>query len=190
MGQKCCKDCPLTKEDLDEYELLTFLTRSQIISAYLAFERLNPVAVSDNRDVRLACETVMNGNAELRQNPIGDRICHAFSSEKDGKLSFDDFLDMLSVMSDKSTPELKSHFAFQAYDFDGDGVIGRSDLAKCIDRFYHTEEKHLTTDEKKKIVDRCLEEVDVDKDGFICKPEFRFAISKCPDFFHNFKMLA
>ena len=55
-------------------------------------------------------------------------------------------------------------------------------------RIYHTDEKHLTYDEKKKIVSRLLEEVDVDKDGLICKPEFRFALAKCPDFFHAFKL--
>ncbi len=53
---------------------------------------------------------------------------------------------------------------------------------------YHTSEKHLTADERRRVVARLLEEVDVDKDGFICRPEFRFAAARCPDFFHAFKL--
>ncbi len=55
-------------------------------------------------------------------------------------------------------------------------------------RMYHTSEKHLTADERRRVVARLLEEVDVDKDGFICRPEFRFAAARCPDFFHAFKL--
>ena len=33
-------------------------------------------------------------------NPFKDRICKVFSSSKDGELTFEDFLDMMSVFSE------------------------------------------------------------------------------------------
>ena len=49
------------------------------------------------------------------------------------------------------------HFAFNAYDFDSDGVIGRDDLTRTVDRFYRTNHKRLTDSERKKIVDKLNE---------------------------------
>ena len=95
---------------------------------------------------------------------------------------------LYSVMSDAATPEIKMHFAFNAYDFDSDGVIGRDDLTRTVDRFYRTNHKRLTDSERKKIVDKLLEEVDVDKDGVLCRPEFKYAICRSPDFFDHFQL--
>ncbi len=67
-------------------------------------------------------------------------------------------------------------------------MVGKSDLGKVADRLFHTSEKHLTADERSRVVSRLLDEVDVDKDGFVCKPEFRFAGARCADFFHAFKL--
>jgi calcium and integrin-binding protein 1 len=134
MGQKCCKAVQLSKEDLDDYVLLTYLSRSEILSVFRKFQKLDPITVEENRGARLTIEQVLVGVDELRLNPFGDRVCTAFSSDKDGKMGFDDFLDMYSVMSDAATLEAKTHFAFAVYDFDSDGVIGRDDLTRTVDR--------------------------------------------------------
>lgn len=195
MGQRCCKSCPLKKEDLDEYELLTFLTRSEIVAAHCKFTRLSEVHAGGGsssggggRETRLPFDAVISGTPELAGHPFGDRVCAAFSSERDGRMGFDDYLDMFSVASERATPDVKVHFAFLAADFDGDGVVGRADLGRAADRIYRAEDRHLTADERRKIVARIMEEVDVDKDGFVCKPEFKFAVARCPDFFDSFKM--
>ncbi len=140
------------------------------------------------RETRIPIDAVVSDTPGLREAPMGDRVCAAFSSERDGRMSFDDYLDMFSVMSDRASPEIKAHFAFAAFDFDGDGVVGKNDLGKVVDRLYHTSEKHLTAEEKRKVVSRLLDEIDVDKDGFVCKPEFRFAVARCADFFYSFKL--
>ncbi len=52
----------------------------------------------------------------LRQeNPFRDRILKVFSSNGSGDLSFDDFLDLLSVFSEHAPRELKLHYAFRIY---------------------------------------------------------------------------
>ena len=47
-----------------------------------------------------------------------------FSSCQDETMSFDDYLDMYSALSEQATRDVKTAYAFRIYDFDGDGVIG------------------------------------------------------------------
>lgn len=42
----------------------------------------------------------------LQVNPFKDRICKVFSSSKDGELTFEDFLDMMSVFSENVSLKL------------------------------------------------------------------------------------
>ena len=46
-----------------------------------------------------------------------DRICQVFSTseEEDGSISFEDFLDMMSVFSDDAPSNLKAEYAFKVY---------------------------------------------------------------------------
>jgi len=84
------------------------------------------------RETRVSTESVVSGLPELSGHPLGDRLVATFCSERDGRMSFDDFLDMFSSMSASAPPSLKASFAFAALDFDGDGVIGKGDLGKLV----------------------------------------------------------
>ena len=59
------------------------------------------------------CATVRNFCRQV--NPFRDRICAVFSSCQDGMLSFEDFLDMMSVFSDNCPKNLKVEYAFRIY---------------------------------------------------------------------------
>ncbi|XP_035645551.1 calcium and integrin-binding protein 1-like isoform X2 [Oncorhynchus keta] len=71
---------------------------------------------------------------ELKSKPFRKRICHVFSTSdmKDGSLTFEDFLDLLSAFSDSATLEIKSHYAFCIFDFDDDGTLDGGDLEKLV----------------------------------------------------------
>jgi calcium and integrin-binding protein 1 len=103
-------------------------------------------------------------------------------------MSFDDYLDMYSALSEQATRDVKTAYAFRIYDFDGDGVIGREDIKLVVDRLLYDDDKHLTRSETTGVIDNLLKEVDNDEDGAICFPEFQQAMQKCPDFMCNFKM--
>lgn len=189
MGGKCCSECPLSKEELDEYAFLTYLSRSEIVACFRKFRSVDPVSVDLNRDVRLPISKILDSVAPLRMNSFGDLFCRAFSCEKDDKMCFDDFLDLYNVMSSAAPTALKTHFAFKVFDVDGDGAIGREDLMEVVSRQYHVEEKHLTVTEKAKIADKILDEVDIDRDRVLCKSEFRFALERIgPEFRDAFYM--
>ena len=51
---------------------------------------------------------------KLQVNPFRDQICKVFSSSGDG-LTFEDFLDMMSVFSDAAPKNVKVEYAFRVY---------------------------------------------------------------------------
>lgn len=52
---------------------------------------------------------------ELRENPFKNRICEAFSRDGKGNLTFEDFLDLLSVFSEHCPRDIKVFYAFKIY---------------------------------------------------------------------------
>ena len=86
---------------------------------------LDPVRVAQNRNAKLTMRTILNNlnelsvshhhtspscllvdrpahlSAPLQVNPFKERICKVFSSSGNGDLTFEDFLDMMSVFSEE-----------------------------------------------------------------------------------------
>ncbi|NWT17761.1 CIB1 protein, partial [Vireo altiloquus] len=122
---------------------------------------------------------------ELRANPFQDRICHVFSTSetRDDSMSFEDFLDMLSVFSDSATSDVKSYYAFRIFDFDDDGTLDRKDLEQLVNCLTGKgEESGLSRAEMEQLIQNILEESDIDKDGTINLSEFQHVVSRSPDF--------
>ncbi len=51
----------------------------------------------------------------MQYNPFADRLFELFSSKKDGKLSFEDFLDLISILSAEAPREKKAVYAFRIF---------------------------------------------------------------------------
>ncbi len=186
MGQR---NTAFTKDELDEYEELTYLSRSEILRAYEKFQSLDPIKVNKHKaGARVSCEKVRRLTKELRMNPFGDRVCEVFNTGGDDGMSFDDYLDMYSALGEMASRDVKTTFAFRVYDFDGDGLLGRDDIKQAIDRVVQDEDKHLTRTESNCFVENVLKEADNDEDGALCFPEFQQAMSKSPDFLSYFKL--
>ena len=66
--------------------------------------------------------------SELKENPFRKRICKIFSTDGSGDLSFNDFMLLFSSLCERSPRDIKLHYAFSIYDFDGDNFIGISDI--------------------------------------------------------------
>ena len=58
---------------------------------------------------------VLNCNVFFQVNPFRDRICRVFSSDDTGAMTFEDFLDMMSVFSDNAPKNVKVEYAFRIY---------------------------------------------------------------------------
>ncbi|NXD83924.1 CIB1 protein, partial [Halcyon senegalensis] len=175
----------LPREALGEYQELTFLSKQEILLAYKRFSELLPKEERANACAVRVPKSQILTLPELRANPFRHRICRVFSTSEHGddSMSFEDFLDMLSVFSDSATSDIKSHYAFRIFDFDDDGTLDRKDLEKLVDCLTgQGEESRLSNVEMEQLIRNILEESDIDKDGTINLSEFQHVVSRSPDF--------
>ncbi|XP_072027235.1 calcium and integrin-binding family member 2-like [Amphiura filiformis] len=174
-----------TEAELQDYQELTFFSKKEILHVHKRFHLLDPDAVRANKDVCLPQGTVCE-LPELKVNPFKDRICKVFSSQGDGSLSFEDFLDMMSVFSDAAPKSVKSEYAFRIYDFDEDDFVSSGDLREVINRL--TGEQQLSDEDMQQLINNILEESDLDDDDALSFAEFEHVISKAPDFMNSFRI--
>lgn len=52
---------------------------------------------------------------DVQENPFRNRIVESFSEDGMGNLSFNEFVDMFSVLSEMAPRELKAIYAFKIY---------------------------------------------------------------------------
>ncbi|XP_026775488.1 calcium and integrin-binding protein 1 [Pangasianodon hypophthalmus] len=181
----------LPKDQLSEYQELTFLSKQEILLAHKRFTEL----LNRNERQQLSSRVPMDkicALPELKSNPFRTRICHVFSTSdtKDGSISFEDFLDLLSAFSDSATLEIKSHYAFRIFDFDDDGTLDYEDLKKLVNCLTgESTDTRLTSEEMNQLINNILEESDIDKDGTVNLSEFQHVISRSPDFVSSFKIV-
>ncbi|XP_033113689.1 calcium and integrin-binding protein 1-like [Anneissia japonica] len=168
-----------TEAQLEEYQELTFFSKKEILHVHKRFHLLDPDKVRNDKNARLSMDTILT-LPELHVNPFKDRICATFSSSDDKSISFEDFLDMMSVFSDNAPKSVKAEYAFRIYDFDEDDFIGSSDLRKVINRL--TGEQTLNDEDMQHLINNIFEEADLDDDDHLSFAEFEHVISKAPDF--------
>ncbi|XP_063781904.1 calcium and integrin-binding protein 1 [Pseudophryne corroboree] len=182
----------LSKQLLKEYQELTYLTKQEILLAHKRFGDLLQKELRGNvESIRVPKEKFLTLQ-ELKANPFKHRICHVFSTSEhdDDSMSFEDFLDMLSAFSESATLEIKSHYAFRIFDFDGDGALNETDLETLVNHLTGVDEDtKLSNNEMKQLIANILEESDIDKDGTINHSEFQHVISRSPDFVSSFKIM-
>uniref|UniRef100_A0A8C4QTJ9 Calcium and integrin binding family member 2 n=1 Tax=Eptatretus burgeri TaxID=7764 RepID=A0A8C4QTJ9_EPTBU len=163
------KKSSFTEEQLNAYQDCTYFTRKQILRLHSRFQDLAPVAVPGNNSEFTILSQVVSSMPELKENPFRQRIVEVFSSDGHGNMSFNNFLDMFSVFSEAAPRELKVHYAFKIYDFDGDNTIGREDLERTLRRLTREE---LSSQEITLVVNKVLEEADLDDDGKLSVTDF------------------
>lgn len=57
----------------------------------------------------------LTGYKCMQENPLKERICKVFSSDKSGNMTFDDFLNMCSMFNEQCPRNTKIYYAFQIY---------------------------------------------------------------------------
>ncbi|XP_034523653.1 calcium and integrin-binding family member 2 isoform X5 [Ailuropoda melanoleuca] len=126
---------------------------------------------------------VREATAAGQENPFKERIVEAFSEDGEGNLTFNDFVDMFSVLCESAPRELKANYAFKIYDFNTDNFICKEDLERTLARLTKSE---LDEDEVVLVCDKVIEEADLDGDGKLGFADFEDMIAKAPDFLSTF----
>jgi len=174
-----------SEEELKEYQELTYFTQKEILHCHKRFAQLDKEAVLEDRNAKLPMRKILT-LSELQVNPFRDRICKVFSSSRDGEMTFEDFLDMMSVFSENAPKSVKVEYAFRIYDFNEDDYIDEADLKRVIRRLCG--EQRLPEESIKTIVGKIMKEADLDDDQQLSFAEFEHVISKAPDFVDSFRI--
>ena len=141
---------------------------------------------------------------ELKENPFRKRICKIFSADGLGNLSFTELMLLFSSMCEHTPRDIKLHYAFTIYDFDGDKFIGVADIEQVIQwsierPLYSTlvflvqalkllTQGQLSEEESEQVWRKVLEETDIDDDKKLSSNEFSHVINKSPDFLTTFNI--
>lgn len=174
--------CPLTDKEIQDYQSFTFLSSAQIRKLYKMFHSLNQEE-SDRTGYVEHLKVLQLPRFAL--NPLIDKILETFSMEK-GVMTFDEFVDMMSVLSEQAPFKVKVEYAFRIFDFGSDNMIDEDDLRELLSRLQG--DNRLTAIETDMIINNVMAEGDLDADGFMTFIEFKQLIKKCPDFVDSFSV--
>ena len=106
---------------------------------------------------------------ELAQNPLVQRVISVFDKNKDGNISFYEFVTGISKLSEAGSEEDKMRFLFSIYDIENDGYISNGELFKVLKMMVGN---NLTDIQLQQLVDRTIIRADEDFDGKISYEEF------------------
>ncbi|KAJ3636297.1 hypothetical protein Zmor_008990 [Zophobas morio] len=158
----------LSAEETEELCQLTGFSSEQIRNLYTRFKHLD----RDNSGTISSEEFI--SVPELAMNPLITRIIALFDENFTDHINFRDFCFTLSVFRPSGNREAKLRAAFQIYDLDNDGFIGREELYEVVKLMTgsYIDDKQLW-----KIVDKTIEEADtIDRDGKISLEEFSLVL--------------
>ncbi|XP_054715685.1 calcium and integrin-binding protein 1-like [Uloborus diversus] len=172
--------------ELEEYEALTHLNKQQILRAYQTFCEMEPSYFEESQIAYLTSEKALE-LPEFRVNPFKDRMFKVFCSSGD-YMTFEDYLDMMSIFSPKADLLLKIEYAFRIYDFTDDDFICCQDIAELLNRLLKSDK--LPREDWLKVRDSVLLDADIDQDGAIAFTEFVHIAMKFPDFTSTFNIQA
>ena len=106
---------------------------------------------------------------ELAQNPLVRRVIAVLDKNKDGNISFLEFVQGLNSLSAGASHEDKLRFAFQIYDINQDGYISNGELFTVLKMMVGN---NLNDVQLQQLVDRTIIKADEDFDGKISFEEF------------------
>ncbi|KAM5206471.1 calcium and integrin-binding family member 2 isoform 1-T1 [Hipposideros larvatus] len=105
------KQTIFTEEQLDNYQDCSFFNKKDILKLHSRFYELAPnVVPMDYRKspiVHVPMSLIIQ-MPELRENPFKERIVESFSEDGEGNLTFNDFVDMFSVLCESAPRDLKT----------------------------------------------------------------------------------
>lgn len=117
----------------------------------------------------LRIKQLIDDAIELAQNPLVKRVIAVLDKNKDGSISFLEFVQGLNSLSSSASQEEKLRFAFQIYDINNDGYISNGELFTVLKMMVGN---NLNDVQLQQLVDRTIIKADEDLDGKISFAEF------------------
>jgi len=182
---------PLTprqnKAELASFDLHTNFNEKELSNLYRQFKKETSQNIPQKEFSQLLKALYLPEEGILHST-----LFNAFDQDKDGLISFKDFVGVLSVMQ-KGTPEEKLELAFRIYDTDGDGFLSHEDLQTLVNALFDLLGPVTTPSGKKydvpsQLVDDFFEEMDTTGNGKISLEEYKEGAMKHPDIFQALRL--
>ena len=109
----------------------------------------------------------------LEANPLVSRVIDIFDSDNNGEIDFKEFLEGMSLFIVREGIESKLKFIFKIYDIDNDGFISNAELFKVLKLMIGN---NLGDTQLQQVVDKTIQQLDLDGDGKISYDEFYAAV--------------
>lgn len=100
-------------------------------------------------------------------------------------LKFHDFVHLMNAFSPRASIQLKAHYAFKMYDFDGDRFINTNDIVRVLETSVGMQ--RMTHEKMHEIAKGVLDEADLDGSKKLSVTEFNRIIKRIPDFMSKFQ---
>uniref|UniRef100_A0A0G4FK31 EF-hand domain-containing protein n=1 Tax=Chromera velia CCMP2878 TaxID=1169474 RepID=A0A0G4FK31_9ALVE len=111
---------------------------------------------------------------EIADNPLVKRVISIFDTNRDGKVSFVEFLVGLAKLAAGTADAQKTRFAFEVYDINRDGYISNGELFTVMKMMVGS---NLNDAQLQQLVDRTMLQADLDHDGLISFEEFQKVVA-------------
>ena len=85
-----------------------------------------------DKENALSARRLGENHPQCRGNPLAGRILASFSEKRDGGLRKKDWIAACAVLHPDGSYPNKARAGFDAYDFDGDGVVNEKDLIATL----------------------------------------------------------
>ncbi|POM64167.1 TKL/LISK/LISK-DD1 protein Kinase, partial [Phytophthora palmivora] len=163
--------CKLSDDQVTAYVSTTNFTPEEVVALHAHYDFISSAKRDDGLIDRSEFQTALGFT--VKESLYVDRIFQLFDTNNDNFISFDEFLQSVSVLSSKGGTAEKIKFSFDILDFDRDGKLSTQELLSMLEACIQENCINIPAECLATIVAKTMEDVDLDKDGFISFDEFR-----------------
>ncbi|XP_033610519.1 Kv channel-interacting protein 2 isoform X2 [Cryptotermes secundus] len=154
-------------EELTKLAKTTKFSRKEIQLIYRGFKQECPTGMVDEESFKnIFSQFFPQGDASQYAHYVFNTIKH----NQTGKISFEDFLGILSKVSRGSVQE-KLQWIFGLYDLNGDGLITKNEMLDVVTSIYEmlgrSTEPVVEEHSAKEHVEKIFHQIDTNKDGVV-----------------------